>query len=195
MSLKVYFLTFSGMMLLYMMRAGYSFSKPYIRGQYVFTNFFLSLVDAFQFLGLGIAFMIKYKVFGQKYSIDKLKNHGIGMCIAYFLMPLLPLLHYDISAHFDAILLISSFVFGFLQFSFLPALSQEMKRYYTKDDHEAMHTCWDSGKHMGRIFGFLFMQLAVINLSIVWEVSMMIILGGMVVELALLYYYCVYNEA
>ena len=138
MALKVYILTFTGMMLLYMLRAGDSYSKPYIRGKYQFSLFFLSLVDAVQFIGLGTAFLLKYLIFDQKFTTNQFKNNGVGMCISYILIPIIPLIGTDFSKHFDALLLISSLMFGFLQFSFQPTLSREMKKYYNKNDNEIL---------------------------------------------------------
>jgi len=51
-----------------------------------------------------------------------------------------------------------------------------------------MYTCWDSGKHLGRIIGFVFMQLAVISLSISWEVSLIIMFVMMLAYIASIYY-------
>ena len=60
------------------------------------------------------------------------------MCISYILIPIIPLIGTAFSKHFDALLLISSLMFGFLQFSFQPTLSREMKKYYNKNDNEIL---------------------------------------------------------
>ena len=189
--LRSYLLTFSGMTLLYMLRAGYSYSKPYIKQQYQFSLLFLSLVDACQFIGLGLAFLLKYLLFDQTYSIIQFRTNGIVMVAAYFLIPLLPLLG-SFSTHFDAFLLICSFLFGFLQFSFQPTLSTEMKRHYNKQNNETMLECWDSGKYVGRMLGFIFMQVAVINFLFSWEASMIILMAATLAIVLLIYYYCDY---
>ena len=114
------------------------------------------------------------------------------MVAAYFLIPLLPLLG-SFSTHFDAFLLICSFLFGFLQFSFQPSLSKEMKRHYNKQDNQVMLECWDSGKHVGRILGFVFMQVVIINFLFSWEASMIILMAATLVIILLIYYYCDYS--
>ena len=121
--LKVYVLSFSAMVLLYMMRAGYSYAKPYIQTKYQFSLLYLSLVDAFQFIGLGLAFLLKYFLFDQNFTISQFNRNGIIMSIFFLLIPLLPILG-TFSTHFDAALLFSAFFFGFLQFSFQPTLSK-----------------------------------------------------------------------
>ena len=123
MSIKVYMITISGMLLLYMLRSAYSYSKPYIKAQFSVTNFFLSLVDASQFIGLGIAYTIKY-LLDQHYTVAHLKNHGLVMSLFYLLIPVIPLFGNAIPTHFPFILLICFFLFGFLQFAFRPTLSR-----------------------------------------------------------------------
>lgn len=51
-----------------------------------------------------------------------------------------------------------------------------------------MFTCWDSGKHLGRILGFAFMQTAVIGLAITWEASLLVLFTFMVVYIGLIHY-------
>lgn len=120
---RAYILTFSGMTLLYTLRAGYSFSKPIIAKQYNLNSLAISVVDAFQFFGLSIAFMMKYKLFNNIYTISDFKTNGLLMCLFYLLMPIIPLL-YSNPTSFYFLLLVSSGLFGFLQFCFQPTLSQ-----------------------------------------------------------------------
>lgn len=96
------------------------------------TSFFLSLVDAAQFIGLGIAFTIKY-LLDQNYTVANLRNNAMVMSFCYLLIPLIPLVANVPSTHFQFLLLLSFFGFGFLQFAFQPTLSREMKKYYTKE--------------------------------------------------------------
>jgi len=134
-----------------MLRSGYSYAKPYLKvslhsrryvtphpgtlliaqAQYHLTSFFLSLVDASQFIGLGIAYTIKY-LLDQHYTVSHLVKHALVMSCCYFLIALIPLIGPAISLHFPFILLISFFLFGFLQFAFQPTLSREMRKYYTR---------------------------------------------------------------
>jgi predicted MFS family arabinose efflux permease len=182
------------MALLYTLRAGYSYAKPYIRKQYGMSNFFISVVDAFQFCGLGIAFLVKYKIFGNVYTVGEFKTNGLLMCIFYLLMPLLPLIQGHIITEFYGVLLVSSFLFGFLQFCFQPTLIQEMKKYYTSEEDEFMLSCWDSGKHLGRVMGFVLMEIEIINFLWSWNASLIVLIGLMMVDIGLIYYYCEVQE-
>ena len=87
--IKVYILSLMGMVMLYTLRAGYSYAKPYIQKQYQFSILFLSLVDAVQFLGLALAFLFKYFLFDQHFTVTNFTKTGIIMSISYFLMPLM----------------------------------------------------------------------------------------------------------
>ena len=119
---RAYLLTFSGMTILYTLRAGYSYAKPYIMRQYSINNLFISVVDAFQFIGQALAFMIKYKM-GYEYTIGEFMKNGMLMCIFYLLMPIIPLIYHDPTS-FYSLLLLSCGLFGFLQFCFQPTLSK-----------------------------------------------------------------------
>lgn len=190
---RAYLLTFSGMTLLYTLRAGYSFAKPYIMRQYHISNLFISIVDAFQFVGLGVAFIVKYKLFSNGYSIGEFKTNGLLMCLFYLLMPIIPLI-YGNPAGFYSLLLVSSGLFGFLQFCFQPTLSQEMKKYYNNDEDEFMYSCWDSGKHLGRVLGFLLMSIQMLNLHFSWETGIIVLIGCMMLDIGMIYYYCDIKE-
>jgi sugar phosphate permease len=116
------------------------------------------------------------------------------MSLFYLLIPVIPLFGSVFSSHFPFVLLVCFFLFGFLQFTFQPTLSREMKKYYTREQHEGMFTCWDSGKHLGRILGFAFMQLTVIGTAISWEASLIILLGLMLAYIGLIFYELDLNE-
>jgi hypothetical protein len=124
MSSRIYALTFSGMVLLYMLRAGYSYCKPYIKKQYQFSLLFLSLIDALQFIGLGLGFLLKYFLYKQQHTITQFTINGAVMTSIYILIPFIPLIGGSSTTYFDAVLLICSFSFGFLQYSFKPTLSR-----------------------------------------------------------------------
>ena len=128
---KIYFVTFMGMVALYMLRAGYVWSKPYFAKKYQLTYLFLSFVDACQFIGLGVAFTLRYYIFNQIYTIKQFTLAGLIMVALYSLIPLVPMLSDLISHQFIAILPVVSFSFGFLQFTFQPALLSEVHRYYS----------------------------------------------------------------
>ena len=70
MGFKVYILTFSGMTMLYTLRAAYSYARPYIMKEYHMNNLFISFVDAAQFGGQATGFLLKYKLFSNTYSIS-----------------------------------------------------------------------------------------------------------------------------
>lgn len=63
MSKKVYLITFSAILLLYMLRQIYSFGKPYLKAQYKLTHFFMSLLDAIASFFMGIGFLLRFLFF------------------------------------------------------------------------------------------------------------------------------------
>lgn len=93
MSVKVFLLSFTGILMLYMLRSGYSFSKPYLREQYKLSSYYISLMDALIFLGVGIGFMLRYYFAGSGHPIKILRNNGLMMCLFYLCIPMLPILH------------------------------------------------------------------------------------------------------
>ena len=139
------------------------------------------------------AFLFRFSLFTNKYTVAEMNRNGILMCLCFSAMPLIPLLHPH--AHtssfnlFYLIILVTSFFFGFLQYCFSPTLSQEMKKYYTNDDDELLFSCWDGGKRLGRILGFVFMEIEMVNLLFSWNVSMLILIGIMALDILLIFYY------
>lgn len=93
MSVKVFLLSFSGILILYMLRSAYSFSKPYLREQYKLSNYYIALMDALIFLGIGIGFMMRYYFAGSGHPIKILRNNGLMMCLFYLCIPVIPILH------------------------------------------------------------------------------------------------------
>lgn len=53
-----------------------------------------------------------------------------------------------------------------------------------------MFSCWDSGKHLGRVLGFLFMSVFMISFYLPWEIGMIVLIGFMMLDIGMIYYYC-----
>ena len=53
-----------------------------------------------------------------------------------------------------------------------------------------MLTFWDSSKNIGRIVGFILMEIIVINLAISWRAALILLVVLMVVTVLGIYYEC-----
>ena len=69
MRFSVYLWTFLAWGLVYCLRAGYGFSKPYFQREFQISNMFLAIIDAFQYSGLAVGFATKYFLYDTRFTI------------------------------------------------------------------------------------------------------------------------------
>jgi sugar phosphate permease len=92
MKVAAYVLTFVGFAVLYMLRQGYSFSKPYVRAHFHYSILFVSMIDACLYGGMGIGYLLRYKLIDERRPMKHFLCMSLSMCLLFSFLPLASLL-------------------------------------------------------------------------------------------------------
>jgi predicted MFS family arabinose efflux permease len=93
MSPKVFYLSFSSILLVTTLRVGYSSAKPHLKKQYNLESSFLALMDCLIVFGIAIGFMLRFHFLGSGNPIKTLRLNGLMMCFFYLCLPVIPLIN------------------------------------------------------------------------------------------------------
>lgn len=169
---KIFYLSFTSILLVQTLQVGYSSAKPYLKKQYKLETSFLALMDCFISFSIATGFFFRFKFLGSGHPIRTLRLNGVMMCLFYICIPLIPLMHQKYTNNVEAMLLGSCIAYGFLFSFFWPCLRSEFHKYYTREADECMYTCWTSARNLGRVVGFVFMT---ITKGWAWQVSLIVL--------------------
>lgn len=88
MKIQTYLLTFAAYAILYMLRQGYSFSKPYFRAHFHYPIIFVSILDTCLFSGMGIGYLLRYKLINERRPMKYFLLMSLTMCLFFAFLPM-----------------------------------------------------------------------------------------------------------
>lgn len=87
MKLQAYLLTFAAFAILYMLRQGYSYSKPYFRAHFHYPIIFVSILDTCLFTGMAIGYLLRYKLINERQPMKYFLLMSLAMCLFFAFLP------------------------------------------------------------------------------------------------------------
>jgi sugar phosphate permease len=131
MKLKAFILTFIAYAMMHSLRTGYSYSKPYFKAEFGFSNSYLALMDSSIYIAMGIGFFLRYFFIIRKGILFSFFYTGIIFLTAFALFPLLAIANLINDSNSQAISLVLMILFGFFQMHYWPVLLLIINDYFT----------------------------------------------------------------
>ena len=135
MKVKAYVLTFCGIVALYMLRMGYTYSKRYFKTHFHFSTFFVSLMDSSIYFGIGFGFIFRYLLVSDTHSLKYSRRMALFLSLFFSLLPLSTQFTFLDKNGLEKVLLVCLFFFGLFQFYFFPCYQKIINRHYNNEEN------------------------------------------------------------
>ena len=169
----LYIFTFTLYMSIDMMRTCYSFNKSFIQKYYGLNDLFISIIDAWIFLTVGVGSFLKFSISNSLKPVQTCFWTCMIAAIAFSIIPIISLAKpegfSDVPMGLSYfILIIAMGLFGFFGFASFPSTFTLFCFSFNNKEDGMLVGIWSSRGNIGHILGFFLPDLIVYTGGAPW---------------------------